>query len=82
MVVLGAVSTVFEDFRYAGSFSADDGEILLFAARVGDRDLQGIDMLRFDEQGRVAELTVMIRPYSGLNAVLEAMGRALAAAGG
>jgi hypothetical protein len=77
MVVLEAVSRVFEDFRYVDSFEGEDGEVLLFAARVGDRELSGIDMLRFDEDGRVRELTVMIRPFSGLRALLEAMGREL-----
>lgn len=79
MGVLALVATVFEDFRYQGHFASEDGEILLFAARVGDRDLQGIDMLRFNAEGLITELTVMIRPYSGLSAVLEAMGRALSA---
>lgn len=78
MMVLAAVGTVFEDFEYRGRFASDDGEILLFSARVGDRDLDGVDILRFGEDGLVSELTVMIRPYSGLTAVLEAMARALA----
>ena len=77
MVVLEAVSRVFEDFRYLDSFEGEDGEVLLFAARVGDRELNGIDMLRFDDDGRVRELSVMIRPFSGLRALLEAMGREL-----
>jgi len=33
--ILGAVITVFEDFRYTGSYSGDDGHVLAFAARVG-----------------------------------------------
>jgi hypothetical protein len=77
MVVLEAVSRVFEDFRYLDGFEGEDGEVLLFAARVGDRELNGIDLLRFDDSGRVRELMVMIRPFSGLQALLEAMGREL-----
>ena len=77
MMVLRAVSHVFEDFRYVNRFSSEDGETLLFSARVGDRELDGVDILRFDDEGRVSELTVMIRPLSGLNAVVEAMGREL-----
>ena len=85
MTVLEAVSNVFEDFRYLENpfERADDrgaaggGEVLHFAARVGDRELDGIDMLRFDREGRVRELTVMVRPFSGLSALLEAMGREL-----
>lgn len=77
MLVLRAVASVFEDFRYEDRFEGWDGEVLLFAARVGDRELSGIDLLRFDEEGRVRELLVMIRPLSALNALVEAMAREL-----
>lgn len=79
MTVLGAVVRVFEDFRYDSSFEGADGEVLLFSARVGDREVQGIDLLHFDSDGLVDELTVMIRPFSGLSAVLEAVGKRLTA---
>jgi hypothetical protein len=77
MLVLRAVTNVFEDFRYEDRFEGPEGEVLLFAARVGDRELDGIDLLRFDEEGRVRELVVMIRPLSALNALVEAMGTEL-----
>jgi hypothetical protein len=77
MVVLEAVSNVFEDFRYLDRFEGDEAEVLHFNARVGDREFDGIDMLLFDGDGRVRELTVMIRPLSGLMALVEAMGREL-----
>jgi hypothetical protein len=77
MLVLRAVSNVLEDFRYEDRFGGPDGEVLLFAARVGDRELNGIDLLRFDANGRVRELVVMIRPLSALNALVEAMGAEL-----
>jgi hypothetical protein len=77
MLVLRAVSRVFEDFRYDDRFEGDDGEVLLFSARVGNRELNGIDLLRLDDAGKIRELTVMIRPLSGLTALVEAMGREL-----
>ncbi len=81
-VVLSAVVQVFKDFRYTDQIETEqpDGETtaaLLFEARVGDRELNGVDILRFDGDGKVRELMVMIRPLSGLNAVVEAMGRKL-----
>ena len=54
---------------------------LVFEARVGDRELQGLDLIRADADGRIAEFTVMIRPASGLMALAERMGPALQAAG-
>jgi hypothetical protein len=81
MVVLGAVVQVFEDFRYTGQVEGADLAVLTFAARVGDRDLQGVDILRFDADDRVRELTVMVRPMSGVHALAERMRAMLEAAG-
>jgi hypothetical protein len=66
---------VFEDFRYTDQLEDADVATLIFAARVGDRELDGLDLLRFDADGRVRELMVMVRPMSGLNALAEAMAR-------
>ena len=70
-----------EDFRYTGELDGDGVHGLMFDARVGDRSLQGIDLLRADPNGQIAEFTVMIRPASGLLAVAERMGPALESAG-
>jgi len=74
ILIEGALN-VFEDFRYRHQIEDGDVAALIFDARVGDRDLEGIDLLRFDAEGRIVELTVMVRPMSGLNALAEAMGR-------
>ncbi|HVE68601.1 MAG TPA: nuclear transport factor 2 family protein [Solirubrobacteraceae bacterium] len=71
---------VFEDFRYVHEFEADGKAALIFEARVGDRELQGLDLFRFDADGKIAELTVMVRPASGLMALGEAVGARLQAA--
>jgi hypothetical protein len=68
---------VFEDFRYVERFEDGDAAALIFKARVGNREVDGLDLLRFDGDGKVAELVVMVRPMSGLNALAEAMGREL-----
>lgn len=81
VAVLGAVMQVFEDFAYTGEFAGADGrELLEFRARVGDREVQGVDLLRFDEDGLVTDLTVLLRPLRGLEATVAAMGRVLEAA--
>jgi hypothetical protein len=73
-VLLRAVFEVFEDFRYVDELaSADGGRALIFAARVGDRDLEGMDLLYDDAEGRIARFTVMVRPLSGTLALAEAM---------
>ena len=67
---------VFEDFRYDRTFYAGDHSVVLeFSARVGDKTLKGIDMIRFDAEGRIAEFEVMVRPASGLQALGAEMAR-------
>lgn len=72
-MILGAVVQVFEDFRYTDQVEMGETATLAFSARVGDRELDGIDLLRFDPDGRVRELAVYVRPISGVNALAEAM---------
>lgn len=80
-MILGAVLRVFEDFRYTDQIETGDTAALLFEATAGGREVNGVDVLRFDHDGRIRELMVMIRPLSGLNALVEQMGRMLAEAG-
>jgi hypothetical protein len=84
--VVGAILTqgamkVFEDFRYTDQLEDSDVATLIFEARVGDRRLDGLDLLHFDADGKVRELMVMVRPMSGLNALAEAMARRFEDAG-
>lgn len=72
---------VFKDFRYTDQLEDGDSAVLIFQARVGDRQLDGLDVLRFDADGKIRELMVMVRPLSGLNAVAEAMARRFQEAG-
>jgi SnoaL-like domain len=80
-MILGAVVRVFEDFRYTDQVESGDAAALAFSARVGDRELDGIDFLHFDEEGRVDRMAVYVRPMSGVHALAEAMQRKLAEAG-
>ena len=81
LLVLGTVIDVFEDFAYHRELASDDGlnVVLEFSARVGDKKLKGIDLVRFDEDGKIVEFEVMVRPLSGLQALGQAMGERLGA---
>jgi len=72
--LVGVVFEVLEDFRYVSEIRQGDDEILRFAARVAGREIEGVDLIRYDADGRVRELTVMIRPYAGLRAVADLVG--------
>jgi SnoaL-like domain len=75
--VLRLVATVFENFRYVAEWRDGSTTILLFEANVGDRDLQGIDILEENDEGLIERFTVMIRPLSGLQAVARTMSERL-----
>jgi SnoaL-like domain len=79
--ILHAVSQVFEDFRYTDEIGGPDAasHVLVFRTRVGDREIEGIDLLRTGADGLVDELTVMVRPLSGAMALAEVMRARLAA---
>ena len=75
MVVLRSVMRVFEDFRYTREATSGSGDsVLVFEAVVGGKQLEGADFVHMRADGLVDDLRVMIRPLSGLNAVVEAMG--------
>jgi hypothetical protein len=76
-LLLGAVAQVFEEFRYTDQVETGDAAALAFSARVGDRELDGIDFLHFDSDGRVNRMAVYVRPMSGVNALAEAMQKKL-----
>lgn len=78
--LFGILLQVFEDFTYVDELSGDGVEALLFTARIGDRTVEGIDILRFGEDGLVETFTVMVRPMSALAALAEAVGSRLASA--
>ena len=79
LLLLSAVVEVFEDFRYVDELHGDGTTCLVFEARVGDRELDGIDHLRHGPDGLVTELMVMVRPYSAATALRDAMAAKLAA---
>jgi hypothetical protein len=75
--VLGHVAATLEDLTYTGELTEEGAVALHFTANVGDRELEGIDLLELDEQGKIAELTVFMRPLSALTAFNERMGERL-----
>ncbi|MGW7756118.1 nuclear transport factor 2 family protein [Streptomyces violaceusniger] len=81
--LFGVLLRTFEDFRYVGDSTgtaqtSTDGTsaasaVLVFRARVADKEIHGIDLLHFDDDGRIKEFTVMVRPRSAVHALGEAV---------
>ncbi|MFC1415572.1 nuclear transport factor 2 family protein [Streptacidiphilus cavernicola] len=89
--LFGVLLRTFQDFRYIGDLtgatetSADGAEapaeVLLFRATVNGKQIHGIDLLHFDQDGRIKEFTVMVRPQSAVHALGEAVLAGLVADG-
>ncbi|BFV55378.1 nuclear transport factor 2 family protein [Kitasatospora sp. CMC57] len=89
--LFGVLLHTFEDFRYLGEFDGTaeptgGGEpgrsaILPFRTTVDGKQIHGIDLLQFDEEGRIDEFTVMVRPLSAVQTLSAAVLRGLVTAG-
>jgi hypothetical protein len=80
ITVLTHVSATLEGLTYVDELVGDGTVALRFKATVEDRELEGIDFLELDEQGKVRELTVFMRPMSALTRFNERMSERLGVA--
>lgn len=72
--LLAVLEQVFDELRYTNELvgealygdlmgdRVDRTQALIFEASVGGKQLQGLDLLTYDESGKVSCLTVMVRP--------------------
>ena len=81
VLALSTVIDVFQNFTYHREFFTEDGNnaTLEFSAHVGGKQLKGVDLVKFDDDGLITEFEVMIRPASGLMALGEEMGKRVGA---
>ena len=63
----GAVAVLGGDFRYIKEVVSGNHAILEFISIVDDLQVNGVDIITFDEQGRICEFKVMIRPLKAIN---------------
>jgi hypothetical protein len=71
MVVLGPT------LRYVEEWYSDGSAVLEFEAELDGMFVQGIDMLRWNDEDRLVEFIVMARPFRGLEKLIELMARQL-----
>ncbi|HET7351336.1 MAG TPA: nuclear transport factor 2 family protein [Marmoricola sp.] len=67
LAVLGPTLT------YRHEWSDASSAVLEFEAELDGLTVHGVDMLRWDDEGRLTEFTVMVRPYKALNKLMERM---------
>jgi SnoaL-like protein len=67
IVVLGPTLT------YRRQWYAESNAVLEFEAELDGLQVHGIDMLQWNDEGRLTEFTVMVRPIRGLEKLIEKM---------
>lgn len=66
-------------FHYVEKWFGADSAVLLFAAEVNGLSVEGIDMIHWNDDGKITSFKVMIRPFKALQGVMGKMAELLAA---
>lgn len=66
-------------YEFAG---ADNAHAFFWETEIAGRRIEGADLMRYDEQGRIAEIRVLIRPLVSIAVFASAVGPPLAATQG
>jgi hypothetical protein len=78
---LGAALAVLgnEHFRYVNEWIGDNSAVLEFTTRLGATEINGVDIIGWNADGRIVSFKVMVRPLQAIQAVHQAMAAMLAA---
>ena len=68
-----ALTVIGPTLRYVDEWYAETSAVLEFEAEVSGLTVNGVDMFRWGADGRLTSFTVMVRPFKGLTALMEAM---------
>ena len=66
-------------FRYTSEWVGPRSAVLEFEARIDGLDINGVDILHWDDDGKVTQFKVMVRPFKALTALMASMARLLEA---
>lgn len=82
LLYLSAAFQVFfnETFRYVREVEGPHDAVLEFQVEIDGIAVNGVDMLRWDDEGRITEFKVMIRPLKAINLIHQKMAAMLQAA--
>jgi len=73
LALLEIVRASEEKLEFTDIVGGGDTWVLAFETTVRGRDMQGMDLMRFDDAGRVKEMTVFFRPLPGVAALAGAL---------
>ena len=77
-----ALAVLGPTLRYVGEWYDEASAVLEFEAELDGMYVHGVDMLRWNPEGKLVSFTVMVRPMRGLQKLIEHMARQLAEQGG
>lgn len=69
-------------FHYVRELIDGDEMMLEFVTEIDGISVNGVDIIRFNEEGKISDFKVMVRPLKAINKVWETMAAQLAAARG
>jgi hypothetical protein len=72
-----AMAVLGRSLRYIGEWYGPSSAVLEFEAELDGLYVHGVDMLRWNDDGRLVSFTVMVRPMRGLTKLVELMQRQL-----
>jgi len=58
-----------ESFRYVSEFLSESGAVIEFKTVIDGIEINGIDMISFNEDGKICDFKVMLRPLKAVNKV-------------
>lgn len=76
-IILTTVTQVFQDFRYVREILDGNNWALEFEAKIGELTLRGVDLIQLNDEGKIVDFEVMVRPANALQALGMEMGRRL-----
>lgn len=66
-----------DSFRYVGEWMAERSAVLEFELTIEGIYINGVDLIHWNDDGRITQFKVMVRPLKGLNVVIPLMGQQL-----
>lgn len=64
--ILMTVTQVFQNFRYVREIAEGNNFCLEFEANIGELTLRGVDLIQLNDDGKIIDFEVMIRPANAL----------------
>ena len=77
MYLEAAMTVLGPHLQYHRQWFGPDSAVLEFTTVVDDVEIHGVDMMTWDDDDRLVDFTVMVRPQKGLAVVIDRVGAEL-----